>query len=139
MTAIYREFTLRSPEVWQVFASFVKDHAKQMLENDTPLRLIVTTAGTKRNAEQNKRYWGFVLKTIADQAFVKGQLYAADVWHEYFARKFGICDEMVLPDGDIITRRKSTTEMTVGEFTEYMTRVEAHATQELGVRFEAQI
>lgn len=139
MTAMYREYTLRSSEAWQAFASFVRDHAKQLNDSGTPLRLIVTTATTRRNAEQNKRYWGFVLKTIAEQAFVKGQVYASDVWHEYFARKFGVCDEVVLPDGEIITRRKSTTEMTVGEFTEYMTRVEAHATQELGVRFEAQV
>lgn len=139
MSAFYREFILRSPEVWQVFASCVKDHAKQMLEAGTPLRLIVTTSSTKRNSEQNKRYWGFVLKTIAEQAFVDKKVYAADVWHEFFARKFGICDEVVLPDGEIITRRKSTTEMTVGEFTEYMTRVESYATQELGVRFEAQV
>lgn len=139
MTAMYREFILRSPEVWQGFASYVKEHAKQMMDSGTPLRLIVTTSSARRNAEQNKRYWGFVLKTIAEQAFVSGKLHAADVWHEYFARKFGVCDEVVLPDGEIITRRKSTTEMTVGEFTEYMTRVEAHATQELGVRFEAQV
>lgn len=139
MTAMYREFTLRSSEVWQAFASFVREHAKQLNDNGTPLRVIVTTATARRNAEQNKRYWGFVLRTIAEQVLIDKRHYDADVWHEYFARKFGTMVEMTLPDGEIITRRKSTTEMTVGEFTEYMTRVEAHATQELGVRFEAQV
>lgn len=139
MTALYREFILRSPEVWGVFASFVKEHAKQMIDSGSPLRLIVTTSSTRRNTEQNKRYWGFVLKTVADQAMVSGKHYSPDVWHEFFARKFGVCDEVTLPDGEIVTRRKSTTEMNVGEFAEYMTRVEAHATMELGVRFEAQV
>ena len=132
---MYREFILRSPEVWTVFASFVKANAKQMSEAGSPMRLIVTTSSTKRNAEQNKRYWGFVLKTIAEQAFVGGKNFSAEIWHEYFARKFGVCDEVILPDGEIVTRRKSTTEMNVGEFAEYMSRVESHATMELGVMF----
>ncbi len=139
MTAMYREYTLRSSEVWQAFASFVREHAKHLNDSGTPLRLIVTTATTRRNAEQNKRYWGFVLRTIADQVIMDKRHYDTDVWHEYFARKFCSLEEMTLPGGEIVVRRRSTTEMTVGEFTEYMSRVEAHATQELGVRFEAQV
>jgi hypothetical protein len=42
---------------------------------------------------------------------------------------------MKLPGGEVITRRMSTTEMSVGTFTEYMQNVEAHAATELGVQF----
>lgn len=44
--------------------------------------------------------------------------------------------EVVMPSGEIITRRKSTTEMSVAEFSEFMQQVEAYAATELGVRFD---
>lgn len=137
MTHLYREFHLRGPEVWSVFVAFVKANAKALADAGTPLRLIATTSEAKRNSEQNKRYWGHVLKTIAATAWVDGKQFPADTWHEFFARKFGICEDVTLPGGEVISRRRSTTEMTVGEFTEYMTEVEAHAMSHLGVTFEA--
>jgi hypothetical protein len=136
MTHLYREFHLRNPTVWQVFTAFIKSNAKAMVDAGTPLRLIVTTAETKRNSEQNKRYWGLVLKTIALTAWVDGQQFSADVWHEFFARKFGVCEDVTLPGGEVISRRRSTTEMSVSEFTTYMNEVESYAVQSLGVVFE---
>lgn len=133
---LYREFHLRTSTVWNTFHAFVKANAKAMADAGTPLRIIVTTAETRRNNEQNKRYWGHVLKTISDQAWVDGKRYTADTWHEFFARKFGVCDDVTLPGGEVISRRRSTTEMTVSEFTAYMTEVESHAVSNLGVTFE---
>jgi len=80
--------------------------------------------------------WGYLYKTISQQAFVNGKQYDSDVWHEMFARKFSICDEVTLPDGEIITRRKSTTQMSVSEFGEYMENVQSYAAMNLGVTFE---
>lgn len=134
--AIYKEFTLRTPAVWQAVVAFIKANAQACADKDKPLRLIVTAEDRKRNEEQNRRYWGYVLRTIAEQAWVDGRQFDKDTWHEYFARMFGVCDEVVLPDGEIIQRRKSTTQMTVGEFADYMTRVEVYAAQELGVQFD---
>jgi len=136
MTHLYREFQLRHPQAWSSLVAFVKQNARAMSDAGTPLRLIVTTSETKRNAEQNKRYWGFVLKTIATTAWVDGQQFSADVWHEFFARKFGICEDVTLPGGEVISRRRSTTEMSVSEFGTYMNEVEAHAMSHLGVTFE---
>jgi hypothetical protein len=99
------------------------------------LRVIVTAQGEKRNNEQNKRLWGYVYQNISEQAWVNGKTFSREVWHEHYARKFGVMEEMVLPDGEIIQRRKSTTEMTVSEFAEFMQRVEADAASELGVTF----
>lgn len=136
MSAIYREFTLRSPSIWSALCAFVSANAKACLERGKPLRVIVTESDKKRNAEQNRFYWGPVLTTIAEQAWVDGRRFDKDVWHEHCARKFGVCDELVMPDGEIVTRRKSTTQMTVGEFSEYLNRVQAYAAGELGVMFE---
>src|SRR5260364_373181 len=53
----------------------------------------------ERRAEQNRYYWSAVLQHIAEHAEVGGRRYDKDVWHEYFARRFGLCDEVTLPDG----------------------------------------
>lgn len=139
MTALYREFVIKNPATWESFMAFAKQNVKALAEGGRPLRLIATSADAKRNNEQNKRYWGFVLKTIADQAWVEGKQYSQDVWHEYLARKFGVCEEITLPDGEIITRRKSTTQMTVSEFAEYMTQCENYAASQLGVQFVSEV
>lgn len=136
MTHLYREFLLRDISIWHTLTAFVGSNAKAMAEAGTPLRIIVTSAEAKRNSEQNKRYWGLVLKTISANAWVNGQQFSSDVWHEYFARKFGVCEDVTLPGGEIVTRRRSTTDMSVSEFTTYMGEVEAYAAQQLGVSFE---
>lgn len=133
---MYREFVLRNPDIWQAFCSVIKANAKAFSDNGTPFRIILTTDSAKRNELQNRRYWGYLLKNIAEQAYANGQQFDKDVWHEYLARKFGVLEELTLPDGEIISRRKSTTQMTVSEFGEYMENVEAYAAMNLGVTFE---
>jgi hypothetical protein len=134
--ALYREFTLKSGNVWSVVVAFVRANAPSFAEKGEPLRVIVTAEEKQRNAQQNRFYWGAVLKAISEQAWVEGRQFDKDAWHEYFARKFGVLDEVTLPDGEIITRRKSTTQMSVGEFSQYLNDVQAYATSELGVEFE---
>ena len=136
MTALYREFPLRNPTVWLALVAFVKANAAACMDRGRPLRVIVTEDEKKRNTEQNRRLWGYLYKTIAEQAWVDGKQFSKEVWHEHFARMFGVCEEMILPDGEIITRRKSTTEMTVGEFADFMTQIEVYAAQELGVEWQ---
>ena len=136
MSAIYREFPLRAPSAWTALVAFIKANAQACLDRGHTLRVIVTEDEKKRNSEQNRRYWGYILKTISDQAWVNGRQFDKDVWHEWFARKFGVCEDITLPNGEIIVRRKSTTDMTIGEFSEYMNLVESDATHDLGVIFE---
>lgn len=133
--SLYREFTFSRPEVWQGFVAFLKANAQGCLDAGSPLRVIVTTEESKRKDEQNRYYWGRVMRQISEQAWVNGRLYDSDVWHEHYARKYGVCEDIVLPNGETITRRKSTTQMTVREFSEYTNRVEADAATELGVQF----
>jgi len=136
MAAFYREFRLNKRGVLPGLVAVLKANALACHERGEPLRVIVTSDEEKRNAEQNRFYWGAVLRDISDQAWVNGRQYDKDTWHEYFARMFGVSDELMLPDGEIITRRKSTTQMTVGEFAAYTERVQAWAANRLGVEFD---
>ncbi|WP_320533648.1 recombination protein NinB [Robbsia andropogonis] len=134
-TALYREFTLRNGSMWSNVVAFVRANAKIFADRGEPLRVIVTAEEKQRNAQQNRFYWGAVLTQISGQAWVNGRQFDKDTWHEYFARQYGVCEEMTLPDGEIITRRKSTTLMTVGEFSDYLNQIQAYAAAELGVEF----
>ena len=138
---LYREFRVDERNVASItlaLRAFWAGAVMPLVSGGRRVLLIVTSAEAKRNGQQNRRYWGFVLKAIAEQAWVNGRQFSADAWHEYLARKFGICEDVTLPDGEVITRRKSTTDMSVGEFAQYMTDCEVYAVQELGVMVEAQ-
>lgn len=135
--ALYREFTLKNGGVWSALVAFVRANAPSFADKGEPLRVIVTAEERQRNAQQNRFYWGAVLKAISEQAWVEGRQFDKDAWHEYFARKYGVLDELILPDGEIIMRRKSTTQMSVGEFSEYLDAVQSYAGETLGVQFDA--
>jgi len=137
MSAVmYREFTIRNNDVWNALKELVKANAPAFASKGEPLRIIVTSEERKRNAEQNKFYWGVILRDIADNAWVNSRQFDKDVWHEHFARQFGVSEDIELPNGETVTRRKSTTQMSVGEFSTYMTQVQAYAASTLGVEFE---
>jgi hypothetical protein len=133
---LYREFVLRSPAAWQALAQLVAANAKAFIDRGRPLRVIVTEDEKKRTSEANRFYWGAVLTTIAEQAWVDGRQYSKDVWHEHFARLYLPHTEIVTPYGEIVSRRKSTTELTVSEFSEYLQRVQSDAASSLGVIFD---
>lgn len=137
MKSLFREFLITSPAVWQALGQFIKANAGACIDADKPLRVIVTTEEKKRSLEQNSRLWKAVYEQIAEQAWVNGQQFSKDVWHEHFASMLMPKVEVITPYGEIVSRRKSTTELTVGEFAEYMTQVEAWAVNHLGVMFDA--
>ncbi|MBY4947018.1 recombination protein NinB [Cupriavidus respiraculi] len=132
---LYREFVLRGPSAWQSLVALVKANAKSFADKGEPLRLILTSEEKKRNAEQNRYLWGVVYRDIAEQAWVDGRQFDKDAWHEYFARMYGVCEDVELPSGEVVSRRKSTTQMSVGEFSAYTAQVQAYAANNLGVSF----
>lgn len=135
-TPIYKEFVLKNGGIWPFVVAFVKQHATQCLERGEPLRLTITSEEKRRTSEANRFYWGVVLRDIAEQAWVEDRQYDKDTWHEYFADLYGVKVEKRLPDGRIVSLRKSTSEMSAGEFSEYLTKVQARAASEFGVSFE---
>jgi len=94
-------------------------------------RVTVTEAKSTRSIEQNSRYWGYVLPTIAEQVTDEiGKKYSAEIWHEYFKQEFiGIVE---LPNERVVG--KSSRKLSVTEFADFMTQVEAWAV-ERGVTF----
>jgi len=135
-TPIYKEFVLKNGGIWPFVVAFVKQHAKQCLERGEPLRLTITSEEKRRTSEANRYYWGVVLRDISEQAWVGDRQYDKDTWHEYFADLFGVKVDKTLPDGRVIALRKSTSDMSAGEFSEYLTKVQARAASEFGVSFE---
>lgn len=132
---LYREFILSSGDAAGALVRLIKANGSAFAAAGTPLRVLVTSEEQKRNSDSNRYYWGCVLRCISEQAWVDGKQFDKDVWHEYYARKFGICEEVTLPNGELVTRRKSTADMTVGEFSTYINQVQANAASELGVEF----
>jgi predicted HicB family RNase H-like nuclease len=45
-----------------------------------------------------------------------GRRFSVDAWKEHFVRKYVGTRELILPTGEIITQRKSTTELNVEEY-----------------------
>lgn len=133
---LYREFTLSGPAVWQLIKELVRDNAKLYIERGTPIRVIFTTEDRRRSTESNAHYWGVVLRTISEQAWVNEQQFNADTWHEYYANLYCPRVDVTLPTGEVFSRRKSTSEMGQKEFSDYVTRVQANAASEHGVEFE---
>jgi hypothetical protein len=134
--ALYREFVLKSPGIWPTVLAFIKANATACAEKGTPIRLIVTADERRRTNESNRYYWGVVLRGIAEQAWVDGRQYDKDTWHEYFADLYGVKAEKQLPDGRLLLVRKSTSDYSVGEFSDYLTLVQAHAANDFGVSFD---
>lgn len=135
---LYQEFVLRDKSVWELVVAFVKKYAAVTLERGAPLLIIITTADQIRTGLQNRRYWKTIIEPIALTAWVEdadGELrqYSKECWHEYCAQMFAEKIEFVLPSGEIVVRRKSTSEMNTREFSEYCTRCEVYAIEELDV------
>ena len=102
-----------------------------------------STSSKKRSSMQNALYWRRI-NEISEQAFLNKQQFSAFSWHIYFKQKIMqiefedktgkvITKYIQLPDGS--TALKSTSVMSKKEFSDYITKCEAYATQELGVKF----
>jgi hypothetical protein len=138
MSILYREFILNSPSVWAGIIQLVRDNAKALIENGTPLRVIVTTSERKRNSEQNKMMHAAIAE-IADKAWWGGKQYPPEFWKEYFRRRYLLKDEYVTPNGEIVHTYWSTADkkFTVAMCSEFVTKIMAEAAIEWGVVFNA--
>ena len=125
-----RTFVLRGESQAKLLWAFLKANWEALAQAGKPLAVTISEYKSKRSLEQNKRYWA-LLNEIAEQAYVGGQQFSAEAWHEHFKRKFIGCED--LPGGGQIGI--STTALSVAEFGDFMTKVEQLATVELGVEF----
>jgi hypothetical protein len=88
----------------------------------------------KRSNEANRRYWA-LLHAMAEKE-IRGKLYSADNWHLFCVSKWLGMTDHKLPNGSTLLIPQKTSELTVSEFNDYMTQVEAWANQHLGVFLE---
>ena len=114
-----------------------------------PLEVVIREEKRKRSLDQNALYWAGPLRDIAEQAWVQGRQYSADVWHEHFKREFlpdpdrADCDQSHVKDGfrkwcttpgGLSVLLGSTTGLTVRGMASYLEQVYAYGAS-LGVQF----
>ena len=79
----------------------------------------------RRTSPQNRRYWALISE-LANKK-VQGVLYSTDEWHEYLKTRFIGREELKLPNGKTMVRTLDSSNLSVQEFNDYMTAVEAWA------------
>lgn len=102
-----------------------------------PLGVSVAPYKRKRSDEQNALMWVW-LTQISEQVWANGQRYAPETWHEHLKRELlpetndrGKQKWNYLPDGERVLVM-GTSDLNVGEFTQYLERLAAHASTQLG-------
>ncbi len=117
------------------------------LDADKPLELLIREEVKARKPDQNSAMWAGPLADIAEQGYVLGRTYSAEVWHSHFKALY-LPEEFDLeltkdgyqkwdytPAGDRVMVG-STTQLTVKGFAQYLTQVEAFGAN-IGVQFHA--
>jgi len=123
------------------------------IDHDSPLEVVIQEERKIRSLDQNALMWVGPLHDIAEQGWVDGRRFSAEVWHEYFKREY-LPDESLVVGEELALRVKSpatwrkwdftpsgervlvgsTTQLTKFGFSEYLTQVEAYGAS-LGVHF----
>ena len=110
-----------------------------------PIEIRIGEQVKGRNKDQNALMWAGPLRDIANQAYVNGQTYSIDVWHEHFKREFlpeeadieltreGYQKWRYLPSGERILKA-STGDLTTKGFSVYLEQICAYGAS-LGVQF----
>jgi len=118
------------------------------IDPDKPLEFLLREEVKARKPDQNALMWSGPLSDIAEQGYVDGRTFSAEVWHEHFKREYlpedfdpALCKDGYrkwdyTPKGERVLVG-STTQLTVRGFALYLKQVEAYAQTELGVQFHA--
>lgn len=91
-------------------------------------------AREKRSAQANARYWA-LLHVIAEKVRPTNPetglplKYGAETWHLFFRGSLLGCDDIRIPNGRVVSIPRSTTELDVPAFADYMQQVEAWAAE----------
>ena len=123
-----RVFVLRDATHVRSLHAFLKSNAQAMAKEGRPLAVHVTEHKAKRNVQQNRLYWA-LLREISEQAWIDGRRFSSEAWHAYFAGQYIGMEDM--PGGG--QTPISTTSLSVHEFADYVTRIQAYAATELGI------
>lgn len=138
MAEVYREIVLRGRADWAEVVSTVRAAAPSMARDGRPLRVILADEDQDRLETQVKAYWSLIIEPISEQVWVDGRRFVPKAWHLHMKNLYLPARELRLPDGSLKFVQPSIArgEITVGQMSEYMTKVAAHAASELGVQFD---
>lgn len=118
------------------------------LDADKPLELVVREEVKSRKPDQNALMWAGPLADIAEQAWVEGRQFSAEVWHHHFKESFlpeeydpELCKDEKYRKWDFTPAGErvlvgSTTDLTVKGFAQYLEQIYAYGAN-LGVIFRA--
>lgn len=95
-------------------------HQLNKFKDDTKVTLEIHTRKVKRSEQQNRYYWGVYLPLIASETGERD----LDALHELFKGKF-LTEGIVEVLGAKVRKKKSTTDLGVGEFCQYIMDIEA--------------
>ncbi|MDN7703304.1 recombination protein NinB [Burkholderia sp. AU44665] len=124
-------FVLRSPEHGHALVSYIKALAGPMAAAGKPLMVTVDEYQAKRSSEQNRLLW-VLLTEIADQVELEGKRFTKEAWYAHYLDLYAPKQEG--PRGLVPV---GSSQMTKEQFANFVTRIECHAAQELGVEFAA--
>ncbi|PYE13391.1 NinB protein [Paraburkholderia silvatlantica] len=124
-------FVLRAPEHAKSMVAYVKAHAGAQAAAGRPLVVSIDEFKARRSSEQNRLYW-HVLTEIAEQVELQSKRFPKEAWHEHYKDMFAPKQEG--PAGLVAM---STSQMTKPQFQDYVTQIQVHAAQTLGVEFAA--
>jgi len=82
----------------------------------------------RRSRQQNALYW-LLLHQLAEKLKPNGVTYSTDAWHWYMKSRFLGNDEISLPNGNVVNMPRSSAELPVDKFNEFLGRVEAWANE----------
>lgn len=101
---------------------FFRDEVKRMEGKQVEIKSLLNS----RSQQQNRYMWGIVYKIIGDELGM-----TSEEVHEVYKEKFLSYKKEI--KGKFYTFTKSTTELNVVEFGEYLDKVIRHASSELGL------
>lgn len=119
-----RRIVLNSESAWQLAKRiFVGLRASKALHE-----VAFREYKRRRTVRQNARYRALLAAISEQLPDETGKYYGPDVWHEFFRKRFLAPDTFVV-DGQIEAIPKSTTELEVADFNDFMTKVEVFASE----------
>lgn len=100
-------------------------------QSDKPVRVTIEEGGETRKLKQNRLNFLWCGE-LAEHIFkTQGNVFSSEDLHEYLARKL-LPVRVVQINGETVTVRSETKNLTVKEFANYLNRVEFYATEHLG-------
>lgn len=124
-----RQFILRDPEHARRLIDFLKATAGPQAAAGRPWCVSVDEYHARRSNEQNRLLWA-ILTEIAEQVELEGKRFAKEAWYAHYLDLYAPKQEG--PSGLVPV---GSSQMTKEQFANFVTQIECHAVQELGVEF----